>query len=108
MELLPRSGMRACGHGDTSPSLFTLTFTDIHGVVEAEAIKGALPKRQCIVLTSHGRCLGQMTGDCDLTRKTKTKATKRTRGVFIPDQQPGQHVELCIKKNPKPTVGGGL
>lgn len=79
--------MRACGHGTTSPSPSILTFTDIHAVLEAEAIKGALSKRRRIVLTSHGRHLGQMTGDCDLTRKTKTKATKRSRGVFIPDRR---------------------
>lgn len=78
--------MTACGHGNTSPSLSILTFTDIHAVVEAEAIKGALSKRQCIVLTSHGGRLGQMTGDCDLARKTKTKA-QGTRGVFIPGRR---------------------
>lgn len=103
--------MTACGHGNTSPSLSILTFTDIHAVVEAEAIKGALSKRQRIVLTSHGRRLGQMTGDCDLARKTKTKAPKRTRGVFIPGRRllkDSSLVKMLHQKKPKPTVGGGL
>lgn len=96
--------MRACGHGNTSPSLSILTFTDIHAVVEAEAIKGALSKRQRIVLTNHGGRLGQMTGDCDLARKTKTKARKQTRGVFIPgrrllkDSSPVEMLNYASKK----------
>lgn len=100
--------MRACGHGDASPSVSILTFTDTHGVVEAEAIKGALSERQCIVLSSHGRRLGQMTGDFHLTRKTKTKAQQTGRVFILKRQRPGDDVEFCIKKKPKATVDGGL
>lgn len=48
---------------------------------------------------------GVMTGDCHLTRKTKTKAQQTGRVFILKRQRPGDDVELCIKKKAQSNSG---